>query len=73
MLAKGWIQSDLTYIDTAGAPAQAGGDPDDRGAIWNYIMLVEAKTCGGVHNPAYGNAVLDATLEYVQSSAKNLP
>ncbi len=72
LLDLGWVRPDLASINPQGAPAQAGGSPDDRGAIWNFIMMKEAKTCGGIHNPGYGNDVVDATIAYVETRKAQL-
>lgn len=39
---------------------------DDAGALMNYLMINEDRSMG-VHNPDYVNAVLDATLTYLNS------
>lgn len=39
---------------------------DQLGAVWNFRMLAEDRS-GGVHNTVFARAVLDATLDYVNS------
>lgn len=59
LMDRGWID-DENHIDTATPPTTA----DDRGAVYNYLMLLEDRS-GGIHNPVYANAVMEATKNYL--------
>ncbi len=65
LMAAGWID-DSNHVITATQPTAA----DDRGAVFNYNMLREDRS-GGVHNPVYTRAVLDATLAHMQPKLYN--
>lgn len=57
----GWMdESDL--VVPAALPAEA----DARGAVWNYLMLLEDRS-GGIHNPTYARAALNAAQAYVDA------
>jgi len=67
MEALGWLQSDHEHIDVAAGLT----DPDQRGAVYNYLMLLDDRS-GGVHNAVYMNAVLSATQSFVDGQPKRL-
>ncbi len=67
MVTLGWIDpGDTTYVEVPFGSA----DPDARGAVWNYRMLLE-ESSDGVHNPTYINGVINATQTYVTSQLGN--
>jgi hypothetical protein len=59
LIARGWLD-DEDHVNTDSPPTAA----DDRGAVFNYLMLLEDRS-GGIHNPTYANAVLNATKDYL--------
>jgi hypothetical protein len=66
LMDEGWLGED-DYVIPDNAPTEA----DDRGALWNYRMFLEDRS-NGIHNPVYADAVIEASIEYMEAK-KNLP
>jgi hypothetical protein len=62
METLGWLNAGHDAVVAAGV----GTDANARGAVWNYLLLLDDTTMG-VHNPTYARAVLTATQSYVTS------
>jgi formate-dependent nitrite reductase cytochrome c552 subunit len=60
MVILGWLETDSMHVEDATAPT----DADERGALFNYLLLHDDRSLG-VHNPTYLNAVLTRTQSFV--------
>ncbi|MBD3163140.1 MAG: hypothetical protein GF346_11870 [Candidatus Eisenbacteria bacterium] len=65
LVANGWLTED-DYVNTDTPPV----DPDDRGAVLNYLIFLEDRS-NGAHNILYATDAIDASIEHAQ--AKLLP
>jgi len=63
LLDRGWIDAD-DYVIVPGGPS----DTDDRGALFNFRLLVDDNS-HGVHNPAYIDAILSRTKAHLTGKA----
>lgn len=71
MNQRGWVQKDADGIPRVWTTANGGTPPataDERGAVFNYLMLLEDRS-GGIHNPTYAEDVLEATEAFLQGKA----
>jgi len=67
METLGWLNSGHSAV----VPAGVGADEDARGAVWNYLLLLDDTTMS-VHNTTFTNAVLTATQNFVNSRLAEL-
>jgi formate-dependent nitrite reductase cytochrome c552 subunit len=65
LIALGWVQANGEQVIPANIPATA----DARGAIWNYFLL-DFDLSISIHNPAFAEDVLEATMEYVDAQRR---
>ena len=61
LISLGWLNEDRAHVNTTEGEVPATADA--RGAVYNYQMLYYDHS-GGVHNPKYADAVLQATRDY---------
>jgi hypothetical protein len=64
LFARGWLNSARELVVPANAPTNA----NDRGVLWNYLLL-HSDLSEGVHNPRYAEDIIDASLAYLAESA----
>jgi hypothetical protein len=64
LFARGWLNADRTAVVAATAPVNA----NDRGCVWNYLLLHDDLS-EGVHNPRYAEDIIDACLEYLSEGS----
>ncbi len=58
------------FVDGTGTPLTVSGRPaDDAGAIWNFMYIGREDRSHGAHNPDYARALLQSTINYMNSRA----
>lgn len=62
METLGWLNSSHSQV----VPSGVGVDEDARGAVWNYLLLLDDSSMS-VHNTTFANEVLTATQDFVDS------
>ena len=67
LVAAGLIDS-ATYHPIAGRVVATA---DSAGAVWNFLFVEEDK-CLGIHNTRYATALMNSSIEYLQSTPLSL-
>ena len=65
LIALGWVQANGELVNPGNIPATE----EARGAVWNFLLL-DHDLSVSVHNPAFANAVLEATMDWVDTQRR---
>jgi len=67
LVAKSWVNNSTDLVNASGAHPLHGLTADQRGAIYNYFYLDPDRPSGLAHNPAFEQAVLRATINFMKT------
>lgn len=63
LVARGWLKADREYATNG---ATAPDTPDERGAVFNFLILHHDKSMG-VHNKKYAESVVEGTMAWLNA------